>query len=163
MSVWLMPTVQILGCGQCETCTDLRWVHLHYLSHICGSYRVEKPQRSLPTQLLHAVDQWWFGLQYHGIYYCAWRVRQCQGLLTRSMHPQWFKHCTLKPISMHDNSPIHRERLVTEWFYEHECKVKYLSGPAQSPDLNINFVSHFGVFFESRILSLYCQKYKCQI
>ena len=36
----------------------------------------------------------------------------------------------------HDNAPIHRERVVTEWFYAHENDVNHRAWPSQSPDVN---------------------------
>jgi len=40
-------------------------------------------------------------------------------------------------VYQHGKLPIHKARLVTECFDEHESEVEHLPLPAQSPDQNI--------------------------
>ena len=42
----------------------------------------------------------------------------------------------VKQLNPDGNAPIHRARVVTGWFDEHENYVNCMPGPAQSPDLN---------------------------
>ena len=37
---------------------------------------------------------------------------------------------------LNDKAPIHRARVVTEWFDEHENNVNHMPWPSQSPDFN---------------------------
>lgn len=53
------------------------------------------------------------------------------------------------PLYQDDNAPIHRAKIVQEWFAEHEGEVGHLSWPPQSPDLNI--IEHLWGYLESKL------------
>ncbi|GFV56381.1 transposable element Tcb1 transposase [Trichonephila clavipes] len=53
------------------------------------------------------------------------------------------------PLYQDDNVPIHTDKIVQEWFAEHEGEVGNLDWPPRSPDLNI--IEHLWGYLESKL------------